>query len=64
MGWKPIGVAERFDEGSDDKWARMVGWYVVNVDGEERSFSFLEDAMKAHDACVIREHRTWTRGRT
>ena len=56
MGWKPIGVAERFDEGSDDEWARMVGWYVVNVDGEERSFSLLEDAMKAHDACVIREH--------
>ena len=61
MGWKPIGVAERFDEGSDDEWARMVGWYVVNVDGEERSFSFLEDAMKAHDACVIREHGTRTK---
>ena len=61
MGWKPIGVAERFDEGLDNEWARMVGWYVVNVDDKEQSFSFLGDAMKVHDACVICGHSTWTK---
>ncbi|KAL3793356.1 hypothetical protein ACHAW5_006340 [Stephanodiscus triporus] len=61
MGWKPIGVTERFDNESNDEWARVVEWYAMNVDGEERMFSYLEDAMTAHDACVIRKHGTQTK---
>lgn len=61
MGMKPIGVIEKFDTCSNDQWARMVGWYEVNVDGEDKAFSFLEDAMKAHDSCVIRKHGTQTK---
>jgi len=34
-------------------WARSVGWYVANVNGEERPFSLLSDALRAYDAHVI-----------
>ena len=61
MGWRPIGVTERYDPESTDEWARMVGWYVVNVNGIERSYTHLEDAMVAHDMCVIREHGKHTK---
>ena len=59
--WKPIGVRKKFDKQSDDMWAKRVGWYEVTVDGENQSFSFLYDAMKAHDACVIRKHGVQTK---
>jgi hypothetical protein len=56
MGWKPIGVTEKFDAESCDEWAQMVGWYVVNVDGIVQFYAHLEDTMHTHDMCVIREH--------
>jgi len=46
MGWNPIGVRRVFDKGSSDRWTRDVGWYEVTVDGKERKFSRLTDAMK------------------
>lgn len=62
MGWKPIGVRKKLDKKSKiDKWANTVGWYEVTVDGQTQSFSLLANAMKAHDACVIREHGTQTK---
>jgi len=32
-----------------DKWPRIVGWYVATMDGQERPFSLLSDAMDAYD---------------
>ena len=55
MGWEPIGVTKRNDKtNSGDKWADMVGWYEVKIDGENQQFSLLSDAMKAHDVSVVR----------
>ena len=34
-------------------WARSVGWYVADINGEERSFSLLSDALRAYDAHVM-----------
>jgi len=48
-----IGVRNVVDEKSSDMWARSVGWYVANIDGEERPFSLLSDALRAYDAHVI-----------
>ncbi len=53
-GWMPIGVTQRYDEKSNDIW-------VVNVDGEEKSHSSLENVMMAHGVCVIRKHGTQTK---
>ena len=48
-----IGVRNVVDEESSDMWARSVGWYVANINGEERSFSLLSDALRAYDAHVM-----------
>lgn len=31
-------------------WAKSVGWYIVDINGKERSFSLLSDALRAYDA--------------
>ncbi len=61
IGWKPIGVTEKYDPESTDEWARIVGWYVVNVNGISRSYAHLKEAMVAHDECVIREQGKHTK---
>ena len=48
-----IGVRNVVDEESSDMWARSVGWYVADVNGEERPFSLLSDALRAYDAHVM-----------
>jgi len=48
-----IGVRNAVDEESSDMWARSVGWYVANINGEERPFSLLSDALRAYDAHVV-----------
>ena len=48
-----IGVRNVIDEESSDMWAKSVGWYVVDIDGEERPFSLLSDALRAYDAHVM-----------
>jgi hypothetical protein len=56
MGRKPIGITEKYDSESNDEWAPLVGWYVVNLNGIAMSYTHLEDVMVAHDMCVIRKH--------
>ncbi|KAL7546752.1 hypothetical protein ACHAWF_010085 [Thalassiosira exigua] len=60
---KWIGVKNKVDRNAfrDDDWARKVGWYVTTVDGEERSFSLLSDALLAYDADAVRRHGAGTR---
>ena len=54
---KPIGVRNRRDAKSTDEWAKIVGWYeITGEDGKVQSFSLLTDAMRAHDAIVVRKH--------
>ena len=48
-----IGVRNVVDEESSDMWAKSVGWYVVDINGEERPFSLLSDALRAYDAHVM-----------
>ena len=61
MNWKPIGVKKVVDKKSSDRWAKIVGWYSVVIDGQEQSFSLLSDAMKAHDARVVQINGTQTK---
>ncbi|KAL7535409.1 hypothetical protein ACHAXR_006474 [Thalassiosira sp. AJA248-18] len=61
MGWEAIGVSQRIDDKSNDRWAKDVGWYEVNIDGTAQKFSRLSDAMKAHDVCVVRKHGAQTK---
>ena len=52
-----IGVRNRVDAKSTDEWAKIVGWYeITGEDGKAQSFSLLTDAMRAHDAIVVRKH--------
>ena len=37
-----IGVRSQMEKDSSDAWARLVGWYVATIDGEEREFAKLE----------------------
>jgi len=48
-----IGVRNVVDEETSDVWARSVGWYVANINGEELCFSLLSDALRAYDAHVM-----------
>ena len=48
-----IGVKVVYDANSEDKWARDVGWYQVDIDGMKQSFSLLSEAWKAYDAHVV-----------
>ena len=50
-----LGVKNVLDEQSKDAWARVVGWYNAVIEGEERSFSLLLDALRAHDAYTVRQ---------
>jgi hypothetical protein len=62
MGWGYIGVRRRLDTTSSDKWASIVGWYEITGDGGNmQSFSTLTDAMRAHDACVVRQNGARTK---
>lgn len=36
-----VGVNNVVDENSTDQWAKIVGWYVATIDGDEQSFSRL-----------------------
>lgn len=42
------------DDNSSDDWARYVGWYMVTIDGVQRSFALLIDALRAYDSSVLR----------
>ena len=54
-----IGVRNVVDEESSDMWAKSVGWYVADINGEERPFSLLSDALRAYDAYVMQSsHNT------
>ena len=48
-----MGVKVVYDANSNDKWARDVGWYQVEIDGMKQSFSLLSEAWKAYDAHVV-----------
>lgn len=57
-----IGVKRRVDKNSNDIWAKLVGWYEIKgEDGKVQSFPKLADAMKAHDAIVVRRHGAQTK---
>lgn len=52
--WK--GVKPVKDPNTSDQWAKLVGWYKVNIgDGEEKLFSTLLEAMQAYDNSVIQQ---------
>jgi len=46
------GVRNVTDESSEDLWARHVGWFVAVVDGRERAFSQLRNALRACEASL------------
>ena len=48
-----LGVRNKVDETSIDKWANQIGWYVATIDGQDQSFSCLTDALRAYDAFVV-----------
>ncbi|KAL7449934.1 hypothetical protein ACHAWC_001943 [Mediolabrus comicus] len=50
-----MGVKNVTDRHSDDPWAKLVGWYVATIDGEEHTFSLLSDALRAVDSIVVSE---------
>lgn len=56
-----LGVKNVVDENSEDDWARVVGWYNAVIEGEERSFSLLLDALRAHDAYTVRQNGPTTK---
>jgi len=52
-----IGVKNVTDcEIEGDKYPRIVGWYVASIDGQERPFALLSDAMDAYDNHIVRRH--------
>ena len=51
-----MGVKNKVDKNSVDDWAKIVGWYVALIEGQERSFSFLTDALRAYDASIVRQN--------
>ena len=56
-----IGVTNRVDNESEDKWASIVGWYEVNINGKVQTFSFLSEAMKAHDDHIVHTYDKQTK---
>lgn len=48
-----IGVKNVLDRKSIDKWAKIVGWYVASIDGQEQPFSLLSNALRAYDDHVV-----------
>ncbi|KAL9190424.1 hypothetical protein ACHAXT_007635 [Thalassiosira profunda] len=53
-----VGVKNVTDKDCNDEWARVVGWYVADVGGEEKAFSRLSDAMEAHDDFIVNQKGT------
>eukprot|EP00956_Cyclotella_meneghiniana_P039348 scaffold170218_cov64-Cyclotella_meneghiniana.AAC.1 len=47
---KWIDVEIKKDHNSDDLWAKCVGWYEANIDGNMYVFPKLYDALKTYDA--------------
>eukprot|EP00579_Thalassiosira_antarctica_P003270 CAMPEP_0201904980 /NCGR_PEP_ID=MMETSP0902-20130614/56276_1 /ASSEMBLY_ACC=CAM_ASM_000551 /TAXON_ID=420261 /ORGANISM="Thalassiosira antarctica, Strain CCMP982" /LENGTH=1143 /DNA_ID=CAMNT_0048439085 /DNA_START=159 /DNA_END=3590 /DNA_ORIENTATION=+ len=58
---KWIGVKNVLDEHATDQWARMIGWHVATIDGQERHFSLLTDALRAYDASVVQQEGAKTK---
>mmetsp|Transcript_31937 Transcript_31937/g.54476 ORF Transcript_31937/g.54476 Transcript_31937/m.54476 type:complete len:1288 (-) Transcript_31937:917-4780(-) len=50
--WK--GVRNVKDRASSDRYTKEIGWYVAIIDGEEKSFSTLYEAMKKSDEYTIK----------
>ena len=48
-----LGVRNKVDETSIDRWANEIGWYVATINGQDQSFSYLTDALRAYDAFVV-----------
>lgn len=53
-----IGVRNVVDHAAHDLWAQIAGWYIATIDGEERPFSLLADAMDAYDASVVAKRKS------
>jgi hypothetical protein len=51
--WK--GVDAACDEKSKDRWAKEIGWYVATIDGVDRSYPRLMDAVRAYDRAVVQK---------
>ena len=49
-----IGVENHTGKRSRDKWASIVGWYVVLIDKKKYSFSFLADAIRLYELNTVR----------
>jgi len=57
-----IGITQRYDNESEDKWASIVGWYEVKyVNGKEQTFSFLSEAVKAYDDHIVHTYGKQTK---
>ncbi|KAL7542221.1 hypothetical protein ACHAWF_007117 [Thalassiosira exigua] len=56
-----LGVRNILDPLSADLWAKRVGWYVADVNGNEKVFPLLSDALRAYDACIVKDKGTSTR---
>eukprot|EP00804_Cyclotella_cryptica_P008764 CCRYP_015623-RC/>CCRYP_015623-RC protein AED:0.07 eAED:0.07 QI:213/0.8/0.66/1/0.8/0.66/6/1170/706 len=50
--WK--GVTNVYDKGSKDRWAKEVGWFKISVNGTEKTFPRLSEAIRAYDQDVVR----------
>ncbi|KAL7484616.1 hypothetical protein ACHAW6_010247 [Cyclotella cf. meneghiniana] len=52
MTWR--GIENVTDEQSKDDWARIVGWYVVSIDGHApKTFPLLSEALKACNSSAV-----------
>jgi len=59
--WKWKGVKNVTDKRSSDSWAKVVGWYLVDIDGKTQKFSTLIGALRAYDASVIKKKGNQTK---
>ena len=53
--WK--GVRNVKDRASSDRYTKEIGWFVAIIDGEEKSFSTLYEAMKKSDEYTIKVNK-------
>lgn len=56
-----LGVRNETDDACNDNWAKIIGWYVADIDGEEVAFSYLSEAIRAYDDSIIRLHGAGTK---
>jgi hypothetical protein len=56
-----LGVRNETDDACNDNWAKIIGWYVADIDGEEVAFSYLSEAIRAYDDSIIRIHGAGTK---